>query len=97
MRNPEKINFQREIRIIQYLVVALAFVMAMVIAGTFIFSMNDESIGRGTVEGIRNYDMKSSVQSRIVKINFRDGDMVKAGTVMLELDASELKEDIADK
>ena len=33
MRNPEKINFQREIRIIQYLVVALAFVMAMVIAG----------------------------------------------------------------
>lgn len=96
MRNPEKINFQREIRIIQYLVVALAFVMAMVIAGTFIFSMNDESIGRGTVEGIRNYDMKSSVQSRIVKINFRDGDMVKAGTVMLELDASELKEDIAD-
>ncbi|MBE6367327.1 MAG: HlyD family efflux transporter periplasmic adaptor subunit [Lentisphaerae bacterium] len=89
-----RMNFQRQIKIIQRLVIALVVVMIAVIAGTFIFSMNDESIGRGTVEGLRNYDMKSSVKSRIAKLHFRDGDMVKAGTVMLELDSSALQDAI---
>ena len=90
----ENMNFQRQLKIIRRMVIALVWVMIAVIAGTFIFSMNDESIGRGTVEGIRNYDMKSSVKSRIAKIHFRDGEAVKAGTVMLELDSSELQNDI---
>ena len=89
-----KINFQRQLKVIRRLVIMLITVMLMVIAGTFIFSMNDESIGRGTVEGLRNYDMKSSVKSRIAKIYFRDGDQVKKGMVMLELDSRDLRNEI---
>ena len=89
-----KINFQRQLKVIRHLVIMLIVVMLMVIAGTFIFSMNDESIGRGTVEGLRNYDMKSSVKSRIAKIYFRDGDQVKKGMVMLELDSRDLRNEI---
>ena len=88
------LNFQKQLTIIRRMVVALVVVMMLVIAGTFIFSMNDESTGRGTVEGLRNYDMKSSVKSRIAKIHFRDGDQVKKGMVMLELDSSELQDKI---
>lgn len=88
------LNFQKQLKIIRYMVVALICIMILVIAGTFIFSMNDESTGRGTVEGLRNYDMKSSVKSRIAKIHFRDGDQVKKGMVMLELDSSELQDKI---
>ena len=91
-----KMNFQKQLKIIRQLVIALIVVMLMVIAGTFIFSMNDESIGRGTVEGLRNYDMKSSVKSRIAKIHFRDGDQVKKGMIMLELDSSDLKDAIGN-
>ena len=89
-----KLNFRQELKIIRILIIILVVIMIAVLAGTFVFSMNDESIGRGTVEGMRTYDMKSSVQSRIAKINFRDGDMVKAGMVMLELDSSDLQDDI---
>ena len=85
-------KFQAQLKIIRRLLVLLGSIMLLVVAGTFIFSMNDEAIGRGTVEGLRSYDMKSSVQSRIRKIYFRDGDAVPAGTVMLELDASELND-----
>ena len=88
------LNFRKQLVIIRRLVVSLVVVMLAVIAGTFIFSMNDESIGRGTVEGLRNYDMKSSVKSRIAKIHFRDGDQVKKGVVMLELDSSDLRDAI---
>ncbi len=84
------LNFRHQLKIIRWLVIILVLVMLAVVAGTFIFSMNDESLGRGTVEGMRTYDMKSSVQSRIVKIHFHDGDSVKAGSVMLELDSTEL-------
>ena len=87
-------NFQVQLKIIRRLIILLTSIMVLVIAGTFIFSMNDEAIGRGTVEGLRSYDMKSSVQSRIKKIYFRDGDTVKAGTVMLELDSSKLDDAI---
>ncbi len=87
-------NFRRQLRIIRWLILLLILTMLMVIAGTFVFSMNDESVGRGTVEGMRTYDMKSSVQSRIRKIYFHDGDTVTAGTVMLELDSSALDESI---
>ena len=87
-------NFHAQLKIIRRLIILLASIMVLVIAGTFIFSMNDEAIGRGTVEGLRSYDMKSSVQSRIKKIFFRDGDAVKAGTVLLELDSSALDDAI---
>ncbi len=90
-----KMNFRRQLKFIRWIVCVLVAVMVAVIAGTFIFSMNDECIGRGTVEGWRSYDMKSSVQSRIVKINFHDGETVKAGEVMLELDSSDLQNAIA--
>ena len=94
--NVEKMNFQRQLRVIRWTVIAITAVMLLVIAGTFIFSMNDESIGRGTVEGWRTYDMKSSVKSRIIKINYHDGDTVKAGDVLLELDSTELQDAIAN-
>lgn len=90
-----KMNFQKQLKIIRWVVCVLVVVMLAVIAGTFIFSMNDECIGRGTVEGWRTYDMKSSVKSRITKINFHDGETVKAGEVLLELDSSELQTAIA--
>ncbi len=88
------VNFQQMLRIVRKLVTVLVFVMLAVIAAAFIFSMNDESIGRGTVEGLRNYDMKSSVKSRIAKIHFRDGEQVKKGMVMLELDSRDLRNEI---
>lgn len=91
----EKMNFQKQLRFIRWVIVVLVVVMLAVIAAAFIFSMNDECIGRGTFEGWRTYDMKSSVKSRIVKIHFHDGETVKAGEVMLELDSSELQNAIA--
>jgi len=90
-----RMNFQKQLKIIRWVIMVVVLVMILLVIGTFIFSMNDECSGRGTFEGWRTYDMKSSVKSRIIKINFHDGDHVKAGEVMLELDSSELQEAIA--
>ena len=94
-KDENRLNFQRQLKIIRWVVLVLVLVMIGVIIGTFIFSMNDECSGRGTFEGWRTYNMKSSVKSRITKINFHDGEYVKAGEVMLELDSSDLQEAIA--
>ncbi len=79
-------SFRRQLKVIRWLILTLFLLMVGVAAILFFCSMNEEVPGRGVVVGLRSYDLKSSVQSRISKIHFREGDQVKAGDILLELD-----------
>ena len=55
LKDENRLNFRRQLKIIRWVVVLLVLVMVGVVLGTFIFSMNDECSGRGTFEGWRTY------------------------------------------
>lgn len=89
-----KQNFRSQLRIFRILLSIIALVVLSVI-GIVIFCSIEETVkGRGVVVGMREYQLKSSVQSRIRKIYFNSGDTVKAGDLLLELEDRPLRSEI---
>jgi len=85
-------NFRTQLKIMRRLILLLLVLILAAAAVLFFFSMDEEVSGRGVVVGLRTYELKSSEQSRITRINFKEGDVVKAGDVLLELDSRDLRQ-----
>ena len=51
--------------------------------------LSDEIEALGTLQANENVDLTSSVTERVTRINFEDGQRVKQGDVLLEMDAAE--------
>jgi len=69
----------------------------LVLAGIVIVlfgKMEDSVTCRGVVAGLREYEMKSSVQSHVAKLYHVIGDQVKKGEPLLDLDDRGLQEDL---
>lgn len=84
-------NFRRQMRIFRLIILLLLLIIIAAVGVLFILNINTTVQGRGVVLGLRHWRMASSVASRIIKINAREGDSVKAGTVLLELDDREFQ------
>jgi multidrug resistance efflux pump len=56
--------------------------------------MDETVCAAGTVEGREDYILRSSVDSRVVRLNVDEGDAVKKGQVIIELDTSPLEDQI---
>jgi HlyD family secretion protein len=58
-------------------------------------SMNDTVEGNGTVVGIREYDLKTLVSAKTVKIHHHEGEEVKRGDLLVEFDSRDQRDKIA--
>ena len=87
-----KNSFHSKIKLFRTLIMIIITLMLFGIASVFFFKMEDIVEGRGIVAGRREYYMKSRVRSTINKINFRSGDYVRRGQVMLTLDDRDYQE-----
>ncbi len=91
----EKYNFRKTLKIFRYMIGGL-FVFLFIIAAILIFGYMENTVaGRGIFEGFREYQLKSTVLSRIKSVEKQEGENVKKGEVMLRLDDRDLREKIA--
>ena len=87
-------SFHRQLKVFRRLVLVL-FGLILLGAGMLLLGKMEDTVeGRGAVYGLREYELKSSVTSRITAIHHRTGDVVKKGTVLLELDDRDLQEEL---
>ncbi len=90
-----KFNFQKQLKFFRrtgFVAIVLLVVLLMVV---LFGSMDDEVRGSGSVAGIREYDIKALVNAQSVKIFHHEGEVVKAGEVIMELDSRNQRDKIA--
>lgn len=88
------INIRKEMVLFRwflFVILLLFFVMIGVISFGY---MDDEVEGTGTVEGIREYELKTLVDAKTTAIFKRPGDFVHAGEPLLELDSRDQRDRI---
>jgi len=89
-----KHNFRRTLRLFRYMIGGL-FVFMLIIVAILIFGYMENTVsGRGVFEGFREYQLKSTVLSRIKTVAKREGEEVKKGEILLSLDDRALREKI---
>lgn len=75
--------------------IGVLFLFVIIIAAILIFGYMENTVsGRGVFEGFLEYQLKSSVQSRILEVIKNEGEQVKKGEPLLRLDDRELCEKI---
>ncbi|MBE6388563.1 MAG: HlyD family efflux transporter periplasmic adaptor subunit [Lentisphaerae bacterium] len=93
LANPSSVrNRFRMFRIIIYTIFLLLFVIFLVMC---LGSMEDVVEGNGTVVGIREYDLKTLVSSKISHVYHQTGSEVKRGELLIEFDSRDQKDKIA--
>ena len=90
----EKFNFQRLLKTFRRIGYVIALLFCVLFLIVFFGKMNDEVSGKGTVTGIREYDLKSLVNAPSIKILRHEGDEVQAGEPVMELDSRDQREKI---
>lgn len=93
MKHPHSTHsFQTKLKVFRKLVLIIFCLLACG-AGLVLFGRMDDIVyARGVIEGLREYEIKSTVQSRISALHFHPGDNVRKGDLLLEIDDRELKE-----
>ena len=77
----------------------IIYCLLLLLTGIFLVmcfgSMEDVVEGNGPVVGIRDYDLKTLVSAKVVKVYRHAGEEVEAGELLLEFDAKEQRDRIA--
>ncbi len=82
-------------RIFRRIIFAIFLLMFTMFLGALFSTMNDEVHGNGTVQGIREYAIKSLVSARTSKILRFEGDEVQLGEVLIAFDDRNQQDKIA--
>ena len=90
--NIPKNSFHSKIKVFKILIYIIIILLLTGAGIVLMGKMEDIIEGRGIVAGKREYYMKSRVRSTISEINFRSGDFVKKGQIMLTLDDRDYQE-----
>lgn len=85
-------SFQKKLKIFRKLALIIFALLALGTAMVLLGRMDDVVYGRGVVAGTREYEIKSTVQSRITALHFQPGANVRKGDLLLEIDDRELKQ-----
>lgn len=85
-------SFRGKIKLFRTLSYIIALLIVCGIMVVFMCKMDDIVKGRGSVAGQREYWMKAKVRSSIASINFKPGDFVRKGQVLLTLDDRDYQE-----
>jgi multidrug resistance efflux pump len=91
----KKTNFRAKLRLFRVLIFTLLFI---IISGSLLIIlgyMEDSVEGRGVVQGLREYQLRSTVRSHVVSISCKEGKKVKKGDELLRLYDRDLQEKIA--
>lgn len=80
------------------LLTIIGFSLVLVVLGgiisLFLFEIEDVIYARGKIASEITYDIISHIDGRVIKLNFEEGDDVKAGDVIAQVDAIEYEEEL---
>lgn len=87
-------SIRNKVKVFRIIVLSLLMILAGVFLLLFFGLIEDTVTGRGKLEGIREYQIKSSITSKVEFISKREGDSVREGEVLLGLDPRVLQDKI---
>lgn len=94
MHQQNRIRMREQLKVFQRIILTIV-VLALVMIGVMIFgSMDDEVTGNGTVEGIRQYQLKTLVSAKVTKVLRYEGEEVQPGEALLEFDSRNQQDEI---
>lgn len=93
--NAPKIDIRKELKLFRRIVLIIFLLALSLFAVIAICDMDDEVSGTGTVEGIRDYAIKTLVDAKASAIFHKAGDFVRAGEKLMEFDSRNQKDRIA--
>ena len=82
-------------RVFRRIVVAILCLFMTIVLIMCFGRMDDVVEGRGTVVGIREYDLKTLVSAKTVRIYHHEGEEVKRGDILVEFDSRDQRDKIA--
>ena len=82
-------------RVFRRIVAAILFLVLTIILIMCFGSMDDVVEGKGTVVGIREYDLKTLVSAKTVRIHHHEGEQVRRGDILVEFDSRDQRDKIA--
>lgn len=88
-------SVRNRFRVFRWIVIAILLLIFTIILIMCFGSMDDTVTGSGTVVGIREYDLKTLVSSKIVKVHHYEGEEVKRGDLLVEFDSRDQRDKIA--
>ena len=93
MPQQQRIRMREQLKVFQRIILTI-IILVLIMLGVMIFgSMDDEVSGIGIVEGIREYQLKTLVSAKVVKVLRHPGDEVTPGEILLEFDAQNQHDD----
>ncbi|MBQ9089138.1 MAG: HlyD family efflux transporter periplasmic adaptor subunit [Lentisphaeria bacterium] len=88
-------SVRNRFRVFRRIIAAILLIMLSIVAIMCFGSMDDAVEGSGTVVGIREYDLKTLVSAKTVKIYHHEGEEVKRGALLVEFDSRDQHDKIA--
>ena len=82
-------------RVFRRIVAAILCLVLTIILIMCFGSMDDVVEGKGTVVGIREYDLKTLVSAKTVRIHHHEGEQVRRGDILVEFDSRDQRDKIA--
>ncbi|MBE6356822.1 MAG: HlyD family efflux transporter periplasmic adaptor subunit [Lentisphaerae bacterium] len=89
------ISIRNRFKVFRIIIYAIVVLLISIVTVMCTCSMEDAVEGNGTVVGIRDYDLKTLVSARIVKVHCHNGQEVERGTLLLEFDSRDQQDKIA--
>ena len=94
MHQQNRIRMREQLKVFQRIILTIV-VLALIMIGVMIFgSMDDEVTGDGTVEGIRQYQLKTLVSAKVTRVLRYEGEEVQPGEALLEFDSRNQQDEI---
>ncbi len=94
MHQQNRIRMREQLKVFQRIILTIV-VLVLIMLGVMIFgSMDDEVTGIGTVEGIREYQLKTLVSAKVSKVFRHEGEEVTPGEALLEFDTRNQHDEI---
>ena len=87
-------SIRNKFKVFRIIILSLLMILAGVLLLLFFGLIEDTVTGRGKLEGIREYQIKSGITGKVEFISKREGDSIREGEVLLGLDPRALQDKI---
>ncbi len=90
-----RVGFQRKLSTMRKLLLLIGAAILVLFAVLCFGTMEEQVTGNGTIEGIREYQLKTLVSAKISKVYHQEGDRVESGELLVEFDTRDLRDQIS--
>ena len=94
MHQQNRIRMREQLKVFQRIILTIVALVAVMLGVMIFGSMDDEVTGVGTVEGIREYQLKTLVSAKVTKVYRHEGEEVTPGEALLEFDTRNQHDEI---